>query len=151
MTLKITSLILGSVLCCSSLMAQESSFEAPANRWIKENSRNLGIQNFSKLTLYSVRKGHTGETLRYQQFIKEVPVFQSEILVHFNKEGKISYTSSESLKKNLKEIDITPAISSSEAFKRHILLLNRKEKSLIRKISCSFILQKREIQSLYTE
>ncbi|WP_312303033.1 T9SS type A sorting domain-containing protein [Chryseobacterium sp.] len=118
MTLKITSLILGSMLCCSSLMAQESSFEAPANRWIKENSRNLGIQNFSKLTLYSVRKGHTGETLRYQQFIKEVPVFQSEILVHFNKEGKISYTSSESLKKNLKEIDITPAISSSEAFKK---------------------------------
>ena len=118
MTLKITSLILGSVLCCSNLLAQESTFEAPANRWIKENSRNLGIQNFSKLTLYSVRKGHTGETLRYQQFIKEVPVFQSEVLVHFNKEGKISYTSSESLKKNLKEIDITPAISAADAFKK---------------------------------
>lgn len=118
MTLKITSLILGSVLCCSNLLAQESTFEAPANRWIKENSRNLGIQNFSKLTLYSVRKGHTGETLRYQQFIKEVPVFQSEVLVHFNKEGKISYTSSESLKKNLKEIDITPAISAADAFQK---------------------------------
>ncbi|WP_343680892.1 T9SS type A sorting domain-containing protein [Chryseobacterium arthrosphaerae] len=118
MTLKITSLILGSVLCCSNLLAQESTFEAPANRWIKENSRNLGIQNFSKLTLYSVRKGHTGETLRYQQFIKEVPVFQSEVLVHFNKEGKISYTSSESLKKNLKEIDITPAISAVDAFQK---------------------------------
>ncbi|AYZ12274.1 T9SS C-terminal target domain-containing protein [Chryseobacterium arthrosphaerae] len=118
MTLKITSLILGSVLCCSNLLAQESTFEVPANRWIKENSRNLGIQNFSKLTLYSVRKGHTGETLRYQQFIKEVPVFQSEVLVHFNKEGKISYTSSESLKKNLKEIDITPAISAADAFQK---------------------------------
>ncbi|UEQ77561.1 T9SS type A sorting domain-containing protein [Chryseobacterium arthrosphaerae] len=118
MTLKITSLILGSVLCCSNLLAQESTFEAPANRWIKENSRNLGIQNFSKLNLYSVRKRHTGETLRYQQFIKEVPVFQSEVLVHFNKEGKISYTSSESLKKNLKEIDITPAISAVDAFKK---------------------------------
>lgn len=118
MTLKITSLILVSVLCCSNLLAQESTFEAPANRWIKENSRNLGIQNFSKLTLYSVRKGHTGETLRYQQFIKEVPVFQSEVLVHFNKEGKISYTSSESLKKNLKEIDITPAISAADAFQK---------------------------------
>ncbi|MGG7437880.1 T9SS type A sorting domain-containing protein [Chryseobacterium arthrosphaerae] len=118
MTLKITSLILGSVLCCSNLLAQESTFEAPANRWIKENSRNLGIQNFSKLNLYSVRKGHTGETLRYQQFIKEVPVFQSEVLVHFNKEGKISYTSSESLKKNLKEIDITPAISAADAFQK---------------------------------
>lgn len=118
MKLKITSLILGSVMCCSGLMAQESSFETPANRWIKENSRNLGIQNFSKLSLHSVRKGNTGETLRYQQFIKDVPVFQSEILVHFNKAGKISYTSSESLKKNLKEIDTVPSISLSEAFKK---------------------------------
>ncbi|RTZ46856.1 hypothetical protein EJ377_20345 [Chryseobacterium arthrosphaerae] len=50
--------------------------------------------------------------------MKEVPVFQSEVLVHFNKEGKISYTSSESLKKNLKEIDITPAISAADAFQK---------------------------------
>ncbi len=118
MKLKITSLILGSVLCCTGLMAQESSFEAPASRWIKENSRNLGIQNFSKLSLHSVRKGNTGETLRYQQFIKDVPVFQSEILVHFNKEGKISYTSSESFKKNLKEINTVPSVSASDAFKK---------------------------------
>ncbi|WP_062700030.1 T9SS type A sorting domain-containing protein [Chryseobacterium indologenes] len=118
MKLKITSLVLGSVLCCTTLMAQESSFEIPANNWIKENSRNLGIQNFSKLTLNSVRKGHTGETLRFQQFIKDVPVFQSEILIHFNKEGKISYTGTESFKKNLKEIDTVPAVSASDAFNK---------------------------------
>lgn len=118
MKLKITSLVLGSVLCCSTLMAQQSSFEAPANRWIQDNSRNLGIQSFSKLTLKSVRKGNTGETLRFQQFIKDVPVFQSEILVHFNKDGKISYTGTESFRKDLKEVDTVPSISASEALKK---------------------------------
>ncbi|GEN72795.1 T9SS type A sorting domain-containing protein [Chryseobacterium lathyri] len=115
---KITSLVLGSILCCSALHAQESSFEAPAKNWIKENSRNLGIPGFSGLTLSSVRKSNTGETLRFQQMIKDVPVFQSEIVVHFNKSGKISYTGTESLKKNLKETDTVPSVSASEALKK---------------------------------
>jgi len=118
MKLKITSLILGSVLCCSALTAQESSFKTPAKSWIKDHSRNLGIQGFTGLTLSSVRKGNTGETLRFQQMIKEVPVFESEIVIHFNKDGKISYTSTESLKKNLKEIDTAPSFSASEALKK---------------------------------
>jgi len=115
---KITSLVLGSILCCSALNAQESSFKAPAENWIKENSRNLGIPGFSGLTLSSVRKGNTGETLRFQQMIKDVPVFQSEIVVHFNKSGTISYTGTESLKKNLKETDTVPSVSASEALKK---------------------------------
>lgn len=118
MKLKFTSLVLGGILCCSAVTAQESSFETPAKNWIKENSRNIGIQGFSRLALNSARKGNTGETLRFQQMVKDVPVFQSEIVVHFNKEGKISYTATEGLKKDVKEIDITPSISDSEAFKR---------------------------------
>ncbi|SFM98361.1 Por secretion system C-terminal sorting domain-containing protein [Chryseobacterium oleae] len=118
---KITSLILCGILCCSALNAQESSFETPAKSWIKENTRNLGIPGFSTLTLSSVRKGNTGETLRFQQMIKEVPVFESVIVVHFNKEGKISYTGTESLKKNLKEVDTVPSFPVSEAVqKAHI-------------------------------
>lgn len=118
---KITSLILCGILCCSALNAQESSFETPAKSWIKENTRNLGIPGFSELTLSSVRKGNTGETLRFQQMIKDVPVFQSVIVVHFNKEGKISYTGTESLKKNLKEVDTVPSFPASEAVqKAHI-------------------------------
>lgn len=118
---KITSLILCGILCCSALNAQESSFETPAKSWIKENTRNLGIPGFSELVLSSVRKGNTGETLRFQQMIKDVPVFQSVIVVHFNKEGKISYTGTESLKKNLKEVDTVPSFPASEAVqKAHI-------------------------------
>ncbi|PIF46060.1 putative secreted protein (Por secretion system target) [Chryseobacterium sp. 52] len=118
---KITSLILCGILCCSALNAQESSYETSARGWIKENTRNLGIPGFSTLKLHAVRKGNTGETLRFQQMIKEVPVFQSEILIHFNKEGKISYTGTESLKQNLKEVDTAPSFPASEALqKAHI-------------------------------
>ncbi|PQA91947.1 hypothetical protein B0A69_16120 [Chryseobacterium shigense] len=115
---KITSLILCGILCCSALHAQESSFETPARGWIKENTRNLGIPEFTELKLHSVRKGNTGETLRFQQMIKDVPVFQSEIVVHFNKEGKISYTGTENLKHNLKEVNTIPSFPASEAIKK---------------------------------
>jgi len=118
MKIKITSLFLGCVLSCSVLMGQESSLETPARKWITENSRNLGVQNFTNLKLNFVKKGNTGETLRFQQMIKDVPVFQSEIVVHFNKEGKITHTSTESLKKNVKDISTTPLFSSTEALKK---------------------------------
>ncbi|AZA50002.1 T9SS C-terminal target domain-containing protein [Chryseobacterium carnipullorum] len=115
---KITSLILCGILCCSVVQAQESSFETNARGWIKENTRSLGIPGFTELTLRSVRKGNTGETLRFQQMVKDVPVFQSEIVIHFNKEGKISYTGTESLKHNLKEVSTVPSFPASEAVKK---------------------------------
>ncbi|WP_179473593.1 T9SS type A sorting domain-containing protein [Chryseobacterium sp. H1D6B] len=118
MKLKINSLVLGCVLCCSAVTAQESSLESSAKKWISENSRNLGIQNFSELKLNFVRKGNSGETLRFQQMIKDVPVFQSEIVVHFNKEGRITYTSTESVKKNVKEVSTVPSFPASEALKK---------------------------------
>ncbi len=116
MKLKINSLVLGCILSCSALMGQESSLEVPARKWITENSRNLGIQDFSQLKLNFVRKGISGETLRFQQMIKDVPVFKSEVVVHFNKDGKITYTS-ESLKK-IKEISTIPSVQSSVALKK---------------------------------
>ncbi|MFC3157772.1 Por secretion system C-terminal sorting domain-containing protein [Chryseobacterium arachidis] len=118
MKLKINSLVLGCVLSYSALMGQESSLESSARKWMTENSATLGIQNFSKLTLNFVRKGNSGETLRFQQTIKNVPVFQSEIVLHFNKEGRITYTSTESFKKNVKDINVIPSFPAAEALKK---------------------------------
>jgi len=115
MKLRINSLILGCALSCTFLAAQESSLEAPAKKWISENSRNIGIPNFSNFMLNSVRKGNTGETLRFQQTVKNVPVFQSEIVIHFNKEGKMNFTATEGVKRGLTEIDVIPTFSASEA------------------------------------
>ncbi|MCW3161854.1 T9SS type A sorting domain-containing protein [Chryseobacterium oryctis] len=118
MKLKINSLVVGCMLSFSILAAQESPFEASAQRWITQNSRDLGITNFTQLKLSFVKKGSSGETLRFQQMLKNVPVFQSEIIVHFNKEGKITYTSAESVRKGLKEINIIPSFSSEDALRK---------------------------------
>ncbi|WP_083997394.1 T9SS type A sorting domain-containing protein [Chryseobacterium angstadtii] len=123
---KITSLALCGILCFSALNAQTSSFETSAQKWIKENSKDLGIQEFSGLKLSSVRKGNTGETLRFQQMIKTVPVFQSEIVVHFNKDGIITYTGAESFKKDIKEVNINPSLPASEALQKAHIASNTK-------------------------
>lgn len=115
MKLRINSLILGCAFSCTFLAAQESALEAPAKKWISENSKSIGIPNFSNFTLSAVRKGNTGETLRFQQAIKDIPVFQSEIVIHFNKEGKMNFTATEGVKRGLTEVDVVPAFSASEA------------------------------------
>ncbi|MDF2930734.1 MAG: peptidase [Chryseobacterium sp.] len=121
MKLKINSLLLGCLLSYSNVVAQESPLEGPAKKWITENSRNLQIPNYTSLQLSFVKKGFSGETLRFQQTIKNVPVFQSEIIVHFNKSGNISYTGTENLKDGIKEINTIPSFSASEALtKAHI-------------------------------
>ncbi|WP_312901136.1 T9SS type A sorting domain-containing protein [Chryseobacterium taichungense] len=118
MKIKLNLLILGCLMSASALMGQESSFEVPARKWIIENSRNLGIQSFSQFKLNFVRKGGPGETLRFQHMIKDVPVFQSEIIVHFNKQNNLTYTSTESFKKNVQEINTIPSFSPTEAIKK---------------------------------
>jgi len=118
MKLQINSLLVGCLLSCTALSGQQSSLENPARNWITQNSRSIGLQDFSTLKLSYVRKGNSGETLRFQQMINNVPVFQSEIVMHFNKNGQISYTATESFKKNVQQINTDPAVSSIDALKK---------------------------------
>ncbi|NML57386.1 T9SS type A sorting domain-containing protein [Chryseobacterium cheonjiense] len=118
MKLQINSLLVGCLLSCTALSGQQSSLENPARNWITQNSRSIGLQDFSTLKLSYVRKGNSGETLRFQQMISNVPVFQSEIVMHFNKNGQISYTATESFKKNVQQINTDPAVSSIDALKK---------------------------------
>lgn len=118
MKLQINSLVVGCLLSCTALSGQHSSLESQARNWITQNSRSIGLQDFSTLKLSYVRKGNSGETLRFQQMISNVPVFQSEIVMHFNKNGQISYTATESFKKNVQQINTDPAVSSVDALKK---------------------------------
>jgi Zn-dependent metalloprotease len=118
MNLKINSLIVAGVLCFSEATAQVSALATPAKRWITENAKTLGIPTYSELNLSFVKKGNAGETLRFQQSINNVPVYQSEILLHYNKDGKITYTSSENLKREIAEIDTNATLSVSDALQK---------------------------------
>lgn len=95
--------------------AQESSMEGSAKKWIADNKTQLGLQQHHNVDLTFARKGPSGETLRFQQNIQGVPVFQSEVVVHFNNKGVVTHTS-ESLQKNAANISVIPSLSSEQAF-----------------------------------
>lgn len=118
MNLKINSLILAGVICFSQAVAQESAFAVPAKRWITQNAKTLGVPNYSDLNMTFSKKGNSGETLRFQQTINNVPVFQSEIIMHYNKDGQLTYSTAENLKKSVAAIDTNPTFSQSEALQK---------------------------------
>lgn len=117
MKLKFNFLIFFFVISLSGVFAQQSALEGNAKRWISQNSEQLGIQPDSEMKLNFVRKSHSGETLRFQQMINNVPVFQSEIVVHFNPKGEITYTS-DSYNRNATQIDTNPSISANDALQK---------------------------------
>jgi uncharacterized membrane protein YkoI len=97
-----------------SANAQVSDKEAAAREWIKANGKNLQINPDDTFSLRLVRKTEAGETLRFQQLKNGVPVFDSEILVHFDPYGEISSTAS-TYDNKIANINTTPAISKENA------------------------------------
>ena len=131
MNLKINFFVIACFLCCSQINAQESSFKVPATNWINDNAKELGLPAYSKVTLSFAKKGNSGETLRFQQSINNVPVFQSEIIIHYNKEGKVSYTSAENLKKEIADINTVATFPALEAVqKAHVASQSKGEITL---------------------
>ena len=96
------------------LFAQVSDKENEARQWIKSNLKELKINSDSDINLRFVRKSKSGETLRFQQIVNNVPVFDTEIVVHFNPSGQVSY-SDHNITKEVIQINTTPQISKERA------------------------------------
>ncbi len=94
--------------------AQTSDKEVEARNWIKENVKELSLNSDSNLSLRFVRKSLSGETLRFQQMIKGVPVFDTELVVHFSPNGDITH-SDFNFDKNVTEISTVPQITKENA------------------------------------
>lgn len=117
MKLNLSCLSVAFLLTFSAVGAQQSQLESAAKRWITQNSNELGLKSHHQTNLTFVRKGNSGETLRFQQMIQGVPVFQSEVVVHFNNKEVVTHTS-ESLQKEAANISVTPAFSAKEALQK---------------------------------
>ena len=76
-----------------SNLAQTSDKEAAARNWINEHTKELNIQPFHNFKLTFVRKGLAGETLRFQQMLNDVPVYDSEIVVNFVEGNNVAFSS----------------------------------------------------------
>lgn len=94
--------------------SQSSDNEFAARNWIKEHSKELNIQPFHNFKLTFVRKGLAGETLRFQQMLNDVPVYDSEIVVNFVEGDKVSF-SSNNYDAKIAKIDTNPSINTADA------------------------------------
>jgi len=97
-----------------SNLAQTSDKEAAARNWINEHTKELNIQPFHNFKLTFVRKGLAGETLRFQQMLNDVPVYDSEIVVNFVEGNNVAF-SSNNYDASIAKIDTNPSITSASA------------------------------------
>lgn len=93
---------------------QTSEKEQEARNWIKLNLKELKVNSDSDINLRFVRKSISGETLRFQQMMNNVPVFDSEIVIHFNPNGQISFAD-HNITKEFVQINTTPQITKENA------------------------------------
>lgn len=122
-----TLLLLGCVMLFSIVVnAQESVNKNLALEYIQSNSKDFNLIEGHSLELRFVRKSLSGETLRFQHTVNDVPVFNSEIVINFNKKNEVAYTSS-NYKSNISSISTTPEITSDRAVDIADARLNYKE------------------------
>lgn len=93
---------------------QTSEKEQEARNWIKLNLKELKINSDSDINLRFVRKSISGETLRFQQMVNNVPVFDSEIVIHFNPNGQVSFAD-HNITKEIVQINTIPQITKENA------------------------------------
>ena len=93
---------------------QTSEKEQAARNWIKANYKDFKFNSDNDLKLRFVRKGLSGETLRFQQMMNGVPVFDSEIVINFSPSGEVALTDF-NVNKTLTAISTTPQITKEGA------------------------------------
>ncbi len=117
MNLKITCLVASFAMTFSTMYGQ-TSLESKARSWIAGNSNKIGASSNDHFDFQSSRKSLSGETLRFQQTINGVPVYEGDIAVHFNKSGEVTYATEVAVSKKLKTVDTNPAVSKENAFSK---------------------------------
>ena len=89
--------------------------EEMALNWITNNKELLGIRNTSDLYIRYTRSSLSGNTIRFQQSFNNIPVYQSEVVVHISPKNKITYVYS-TFNPAITNSSTSPAISKENAF-----------------------------------
>ena len=107
-----TTLFLCALLYALFNYAQDRNLEL-ANSWLTQHTA-WNTKNISEFNLYFRHKGPSGETLRFQQTLSGIPVYDSEIAIHISPNNQVTYFTT-TLKKEIKNVVTTPKISSEKA------------------------------------
>ena len=114
MKFKLNYIILAILAYATIGNAQTSAKEAEARAWILSNEKSLEINPEDSFSLKMVRKTQAGETLRFQQVKNGIPVFDSEILIHFSPDNEITSTAS-TYDKWVANINVQPSFTEENA------------------------------------
>lgn len=112
--MKKTYFLFLSLLLSIFAFGQTSEKEQAARNWIKANYKDFKFNSDNELNLRFVRKGLSGETLRFQQMMNGVPVFDTEIVINFSPNGEVAYTDF-NVDKTLNIINTIPQITKEAA------------------------------------
>jgi len=118
MNLKINFLVASFALTFSTMYGQTTTLESKARDWISKNSNKIGTTSKDNFEFQSSRKSLSGETLRFQQTINGIPVYEGDIAIHFNKQEEVTYGTEVAVSKQLKQINTTPTYSKDNAFEK---------------------------------
>jgi predicted small secreted protein len=114
MKLKLLSVALLSLFFITNGYAQSSPNEKNALEYIKNHASEFKIKENDNFSLRFVRNSLAGETLRFQHMINNVPVYNSEIVINFNKNNEVAFSST-SYNESVNAINTQPSISSEVA------------------------------------
>jgi len=118
MNLKINFLVASFALTFSTMYGQTTTLESKARDWISKNSNKIGTTSKDNFEFQSSRKSLSGETLRFQQTINGIPVYEGDIAIHFNKQGEVTYGTEVAVSKQLKQINTTPTYNKDTVFEK---------------------------------
>jgi Zn-dependent metalloprotease len=122
MKLKLHLAVIALIAFSFTSNAQVSENEGAARQWITSHARDLKLKSSDTFKLSFVFKSTAGETLRFQQMMNEVPVYQSEIVVNFNPDKEIAFTT-DSYDRTIEDISTIPSLSEQgalDASKNHL-------------------------------
>ncbi len=132
MKLKLQAIVLFFVAIIFSTNAQTSLNESAARAWITSHAKELKIKNTDVFNLSFVRKSISGETLRFQQMVHNVPVINSELVIHFNPDNEITSTTNSYMDKDT-SISTIPTLNKEQAIEKAKQTLNNKEVFVLQK------------------
>ena len=117
-----------------------------ALNWITNNKELLKIRNTEDLTVRFTRSSLSGHTIRFQQSFNNIPVYQSEVVVHISPKNKITYVYN-TFNPSIKNCNTSPTISSENAFQLAQVEINASGKILFSENNL-FIYQKNQTANI---
>jgi hypothetical protein len=98
-----------------------------AFNWITANKNLLGIKSTKDIAVSFKRSGFSGHTIRFQQTLNQVPVFNAQIAVHISPANKVTYVDN-LFDPTLESITTTPTLNKAEAFQVALIAIHAKGK-----------------------